>query len=142
MKPCLQCLEKDLTLLTLHKAIENAQAKIQACQERQHDGRAALRNWNLCTEDFATSYATVKVLGELLARRTPAPEDGRRKTMSHRHTGPVDQACPGCLEEVRADFGKRERTRTIAGILLLAGLVLSGLALLSWYLTEHGPHLR
>lgn len=62
--------------------------------------------------------------------------------MNHNHTGPEDTACNGCLDEANEIYRKTERRKTVAGLLLLIALVLVGMGALSWYLSQHGSHLR
>lgn len=61
--------------------------------------------------------------------------------MNHKHVGPLDQACDGCLIEANAEFRVRERRKTIAGLILLIALLLVALYWLSRYLSTHGSHI-
>jgi len=61
--------------------------------------------------------------------------------MSHKHVGPVDQACDGCLDEANAEYRKRERRKTIAGLILLIALVISGVVAFSFWLHGHGSKI-
>ncbi len=58
--------------------------------------------------------------------------------MNHKHVGPEDEACTGCIGE----YARIERRKTIAGLTLLVVLVIAAMVLLSWYLNTRGPHLR
>jgi len=61
--------------------------------------------------------------------------------MNHKHVGPPDVACTGCFAELQAPL-RAQRRKTIAGVVILIALVVAGMGLLSWYLNDHGPHLR
>lgn len=56
--------------------------------------------------------------------------------MRHRHQGPLDRACAGCLDEA-AELAREERARVFKRVLLalfLAVLAVGSMALLSWRL--------
>jgi len=60
--------------------------------------------------------------------------------MNHKHIGPEDEACPGCIDEAGEIYRSQERSKTVAGLVILIALVITAMAALSWYLTEHGSH--
>lgn len=64
--------------------------------------------------------------------------------MRHKHVGPLDRACSGCVEEalqIETEF-RRQRFWRVMLIMFLIFLAISSMALLSWKIGEKGPHLR
>lgn len=53
--------------------------------------------------------------------------------MKHKHVGPIDRACEGCIVEANGEYLKRQRRATIAGYSLLIALVIVGM----WFLSRH-----
>jgi hypothetical protein len=61
--------------------------------------------------------------------------------VSHRHVGPEDYACDGCIKEADERQARRERAGAVAGYLFLILLVIAGLAALSAAMSSCGGGL-
>lgn len=59
--------------------------------------------------------------------------------MKHRHVGPLDVACTGCLREAKGDPAAAQARRLVWGLVLLIGFVILCVGLLAYYASQPGP---
>jgi len=134
MKNCTDCAAHDLHLQTVSLTVAACQGKIDECRRLKHVPFKRINvKHDICINCLKHGWATVTVLAGVLER----PQDPAGRTIRDSKSSPQEGGVwPGIAVK------KGARWKTTALWLALAASALAWAGLLSYVLSQHGPHLR